>query len=93
MTEKLGPAEAIERGSWFLFFKASFCTCQRLKGSSLHASNCGIQGHWSSPPPSLDNRTQVKEGPVDLSPSIKLLEDDIAVIDAGLAKLNSAAVA
>jgi hypothetical protein len=31
------------------------------------------------------------KGTFDLSSSIKLLEDDIAVIDAGLAKLNAAA--
>ena len=31
------------------------------------------------------------KGTFDLSSSIKLLEDDIAVIDAGLAKLNTAA--
>ena len=32
-------------------------------------------------------------GPFDLSISIKLLEQDIAIIDAGLAKLNAAAAA
>jgi hypothetical protein len=32
-------------------------------------------------------------GPFDLSPSIKLFEQDLAIIDAGLAKLNAAAAA
>ena len=32
-------------------------------------------------------------GPLDLNSSIKQLEEEIAVIDAGLAKLNSAAAA
>jgi hypothetical protein len=34
-----------------------------------------------------------RKGPFDLSSPIKLLEGDIAVIDAGLAKLNSGTAA
>jgi hypothetical protein len=41
----------------------------------------------------LANKLKSLNGPLDLSSSIKLLEEDLTVIDAGLARLNSAATA
>jgi hypothetical protein len=39
------------------------------------------------------NELKLSDGVIDLSSSIKRLEDEIAVIDAGLAKLSTAAAA
>jgi len=41
----------------------------------------------------LANELKLSDGVIDLSSSIKGLEDEIAVIDAGLAKLSTAAAA
>lgn len=41
----------------------------------------------------LANELKSINGPLDLSSSIKQLEEEIVVIDAGLAKLNTAAAA
>jgi hypothetical protein len=41
----------------------------------------------------LANELKSLNGPLNLSSSIKQLEEEIAVIDAGLAKLDSAAAA
>jgi hypothetical protein len=41
----------------------------------------------------LADELKSRNGALDLSLSIKLLEDEIAVIDAGLAKLNTAVAA
>ena len=62
----------------------------RLEGSSPDTPGRS-QRTRRSEDPRLATQLKSKNGALDLSYAIKLLEQDIAVIYAGLAKLNSAA--